>query len=65
MKKVMLRLRVEPEFKKKLEDAIANGRARSMSELIRCAVDRLIEEPVFRQGENQNGNVDSNRPDSR
>jgi Arc/MetJ-type ribon-helix-helix transcriptional regulator len=38
MKTVMLRLRIEPEFKELLENAVRNGRSENMSELIRKAV---------------------------
>ncbi|MEM3459597.1 MAG: ribbon-helix-helix protein, CopG family [Candidatus Bathyarchaeia archaeon] len=43
MKSIMLRLRVEPEFKQLLEKAIAEGKAETMSELIRQAVRRFLE----------------------
>lgn len=39
----MLRIRVEPEFKEKLQKAIAEGKAENMSELIRKAVEKLLE----------------------
>jgi len=42
-KTVMLRLRVEPEFKQQLQNAIAEGKAESMSELIRKAVNKFLE----------------------
>jgi len=40
----MLRLRVEPEFKQLLQKAIAEGKADSMSELIRQAVTKFLSE---------------------
>ncbi|MEM3641115.1 MAG: ribbon-helix-helix protein, CopG family [Candidatus Bathyarchaeia archaeon] len=43
MKTIMLRIRVEPEFKQKLEEAVRSGKAESMSELIRKAVLKLLE----------------------
>jgi len=43
MKSLMLRIRVEPEFKQQLQKAIAEGRATSMSELIRKAVNKFLE----------------------
>ena len=39
----MLRLRVEPSFKELLQRAVREGKAESMSELIRQAVLRLLE----------------------
>jgi Arc/MetJ-type ribon-helix-helix transcriptional regulator len=39
----MLRIRVEPEFKELLENAVKEGQAESMSELIRKAVQKLLE----------------------
>jgi len=41
---MMLRLRVEPEFKDLLQKAIAEGKAESMSELIRKAVYQFLGE---------------------
>lgn len=38
MKNIMLRMRVEPEFKQQLEEAVKEGKAESMSDLIRRAV---------------------------
>jgi Arc/MetJ-type ribon-helix-helix transcriptional regulator len=38
MKKLTLRLRVEPEFKKLLQKAVREGKAKSMSQLVRKAV---------------------------
>jgi Arc/MetJ-type ribon-helix-helix transcriptional regulator len=38
MKTFMLRIRVEPEFKQQLQKAVAEGKAETMSELIRKAV---------------------------
>ncbi|MCS7114916.1 MAG: hypothetical protein RMJ15_06795 [Nitrososphaerota archaeon] len=43
MKTIMLRIRVEPEFKTKLQKAIAEGKANTMSELIRKAVTQFLE----------------------
>lgn len=37
-KSIMLRLRVEPEFKQTLQSAVAKGYAESMSDLLRKAV---------------------------
>jgi len=42
-KTVMLRVRVEPKFKQQLQNAIAEGKAESMSELIRKAVNKFLE----------------------
>jgi Arc/MetJ-type ribon-helix-helix transcriptional regulator len=39
----MLRIRVEPEFKELLENAVKEGKAKNMSELIRKAVHKLLE----------------------
>jgi Arc/MetJ-type ribon-helix-helix transcriptional regulator len=39
----MLRIRVEPEFKELLENAVKEGKAETMSELIRKAVHKLLE----------------------
>ena len=44
MKSVMLRIRVEQGFKQQLVDAIKEGKAKSMSELIRQAVERFLKE---------------------
>ena len=44
MKSVMFRLRIEPELKQKLEDAIRSGKAKTMSELIRKAVTVFLKE---------------------
>jgi Arc/MetJ-type ribon-helix-helix transcriptional regulator len=41
-KSIMLRIRVEPEFKQMLQNAIAEGKAQSMSELIRKAVTKFL-----------------------
>jgi Arc/MetJ-type ribon-helix-helix transcriptional regulator len=38
MKTLMLRLRVEPEFKELLQKAVREGKAESMSQLVRKAV---------------------------
>jgi Arc/MetJ-type ribon-helix-helix transcriptional regulator len=38
----MLRLRVEPEFKELLENAVKEGKAESMSQLIRKAVTEFL-----------------------
>jgi len=38
----MLRIRVEPEFKQLLQKAIAEGKAESMSQLIRQAVYQFL-----------------------
>jgi len=38
----MLRVRVEPEFKEMLENAVKEGKAESMSDLIRKAVERFL-----------------------
>jgi predicted transcriptional regulator len=42
-KTVMLRIRVEPEFKKQLQNAIAEGKAETMSQLIRQAVKHYLQ----------------------
>jgi len=39
----MLRIRVEPQFKELLQKAIAEGKAKTMSELIRQAVLKFLE----------------------
>jgi len=41
-KSIMLRIRVEPEFKQKLQEAVRKGVAENMSELIRKAVEKLL-----------------------
>lgn len=46
-KSIMLRLRVEPEFKTTLENAIKEGKAENMSELIREAVLNFLQQSVF------------------
>ena len=46
MKSVMLRIRVEPEFKEMLVKAVRHGKAKSMSDLIRKAVIKLLESEV-------------------
>jgi len=38
MKTVMLRIRVEPDFKELLQKAVSEGIAESMSELVRKAI---------------------------
>lgn len=45
MKTIMLRVRVEPEFKQLLQKAIAEGKAKTMSELIRVAVYQFLGGP--------------------
>ncbi|MEM3580430.1 MAG: hypothetical protein QXH40_00030 [Candidatus Bathyarchaeia archaeon] len=42
-KSIMLRIRVEPEFKQLLQKAVNEGKAESMSELIRKAVLKFLE----------------------
>ena len=42
MKTVTLRLRVEPELKKELLQAIKNGKDSSVSELIRTALNEFL-----------------------
>lgn len=42
----MLRIRVEPEFKEILQKAVKEGKAKSMSDLIRKAVRKLLENEV-------------------
>ncbi|NIN53208.1 MAG: hypothetical protein GTO23_08655 [Nitrososphaeria archaeon] len=44
MKSIMLRIRVEPEFKQQLENAVREGKAENMSQLMRKAVDRFLKE---------------------
>jgi len=44
MKSIMVRIRVEPEFKQQLENAVKEGKAESMSELIRQAVEKFLKE---------------------
>jgi Arc/MetJ-type ribon-helix-helix transcriptional regulator len=43
MKTIMLRIRVEPEFKEQLQEAINEGKAESISQLIRAAVTKFLE----------------------
>ena len=43
MKSIMLRIRVEPEFKEMLQKAVKEGKAESMSDLIRKAVKKMLE----------------------
>jgi Arc/MetJ-type ribon-helix-helix transcriptional regulator len=42
MKSIMLRLRIEPEFKEMLQKAVKEGKAESMSQLVREAVSYLL-----------------------
>lgn len=49
MKTVMFRIRIEPALKKKLKEAVTNGKAKNMSELVRAALANFLEE------EDQNG----------
>jgi len=42
MKSIMLRIRIEPEFKQQLEQAVQDGKASNMSELIRVAVKEFL-----------------------
>jgi len=44
MKSVMFRMRIEPEFKEKLKDAVRAGKAPNISELIRRALQEFLEE---------------------
>jgi len=44
MKSIVVRLRIEPEYKAKLQEAVNNGIAKTMSDLIRLAVDKFVEE---------------------
>jgi len=37
-------MRIEPKFKQQLEDAVKEGKAENMSELIRQAVERFLKE---------------------
>jgi len=41
-KTAIVRLRVEPEFKQQLQDAINQGYGKTMSEVIRKAVTQLL-----------------------
>jgi Arc/MetJ-type ribon-helix-helix transcriptional regulator len=41
----MFRIRIEPKFKEKLEEAVKEGKAASMSALIREAVNKFLEAP--------------------
>jgi hypothetical protein len=43
MKNLVVRLRCEPEFKQKIVNAINEGKAKSLSGLIRTAVDKFLE----------------------
>ena len=42
MKTLMLRLRVEPEFKELLQKAVREGKAETMSELVRMAIFKFL-----------------------
>lgn len=42
MKTITLRLRVEPEFKEQLTKAVEEGKAKSVSGLIRLAVSEFL-----------------------
>ena len=42
VKTIMLRIRVEPEFKQLLQNAITEGKAKTMSQLIRKAVYQFL-----------------------
>lgn len=39
----MFRVRIEPELKQQLEEAVKEGKAKSMSALIRAALSRFLE----------------------
>jgi len=43
MKSAMLRIRVEPEFKEMLQNTVKEGKAESISDLVRKAVKKLLE----------------------
>ncbi|MGA2522937.1 MAG: hypothetical protein ABSF65_02145 [Candidatus Bathyarchaeia archaeon] len=42
MKTVTVRMRVEPEFKTSLENAVKEGKAKSISELMRKATNQFL-----------------------
>lgn len=43
MKTIMFRVRIEPELKQKLEAAVNEGKAKTMSEAVRCALTEFLE----------------------
>jgi Arc/MetJ-type ribon-helix-helix transcriptional regulator len=49
LKTITLRVRIEPEFKQRLERAVNNGKAPNLSELIRAALTEFL----TKEGENQ------------
>jgi hypothetical protein len=42
MKTVMLRIRVEPDFKELLQKAVSEGISESMSELVRMSISKFL-----------------------
>lgn len=44
MKTIMFRIRIEPEFKHQMQEAVRNGKAESMSDLVRKALKQFLEE---------------------
>jgi len=44
MKTIMVRIRVEPEFKQQLEQAVKEGKAKTISALIRVALREFLSE---------------------
>jgi len=51
MKTIMFRIRVEPEFKEQMQEAVKQGKATSMSELTRKAVKEFLSKKEISQNE--------------
>lgn len=43
MKSIMFRVRIEPELKERLQAAVRDGIAKSMSDVIRLGLDKLLD----------------------
>ena len=43
MKSLMFRIRIDPEFKEEMRDAVKNGKAENMSDLVRRALEQFLE----------------------
>jgi Arc/MetJ-type ribon-helix-helix transcriptional regulator len=43
MKNIMFRVRIEPELKQRLETAVKDGKAKTMSDAVRCALIEFLE----------------------
>lgn len=49
----MFRMRIEPELKEKLHEAIRNGKAKNMSELIHRAVTEFLNKQTMESGSHE------------